>query len=118
MADEEFGRKVEELFEVARKGEGDLLQRHETFKERCKQAGLEIMQKWQKKRKRDKYKMQKKIKLMRRIVEWAENARIQKEKGNRIKRWERGNKMIREAKGEAWLGKKIHDGGGGVTPEG
>ena len=29
-----------------------LLERHETFKERCKQAGLEIMKKWKKKKKK------------------------------------------------------------------
>ena len=44
---------------------------------------------------------------MRRIVDWAEDARIQKEKGKSIKRWERGNRMIREANGEAWLGKRM-----------
>lgn len=67
------------------------------------------MKKWKTKRKRDKYKIQKKIKIMRRIVEWAENARIQEERGKKIKRWERGNRMIREAKAEAWLGKKIRE---------
>merc|ERR1712194_795739 len=67
------------------------------------------MKKWKKKKKRDKYKQQKKIKLIRRIVQWLEDARIKKERGKRIKRWERGNRMLREAKAEAWLGKKMSE---------
>jgi hypothetical protein len=100
VENEEFGKTVKTIFEEMQKGEGgDLLERHETFKERCKQAGLEIMKKWKKKRKGDSSKRKKKIKLMRRIVEWAEDARIRNERGQSIKRWERGNRMVREARG-------------------
>ena len=75
------------------------------------------MKKWKKKEKRDKFKRKKKIKLMRRIVEWAEDARIRNERGQRIKRWERGNRMIREARGNLAGEKNAGGYGGGAAQE-
>ena len=109
LNDTDYTEEVKRIFEEETTPEGDILERHETFKERSKEAGLRVMKKWKKKKKRDKYKQQKKIKLMRRIVQWLEDARIKKERGKRIKRWERGNRMLREAKAEAWLGKKMSE---------
>merc|ERR1712194_946059 len=105
----DYTEEVNRIFEKETTQEGDTPERYETFKERSKEAGLRVMKKWKKKKKRDKYKQQKKIKLMRRIVQWLEDARIKKERGKRIKRWERGNRMLREAKAEAWLGKKMSE---------
>ena len=70
---------------------------------------MKIKRKKNKKSKRDKQKIDKKIKLMRRLVEWTENAKIDFEKNNRIKRWKRGMQMLTQSNVEKWMNKKIED---------
>ena len=61
------------------------------------------------KQEKDRQKAKKEIEKMRRIVNWVEDARIQIERGKKIKRWERGNRMIRETRVERWTGKKMNE---------
>jgi exonuclease III len=84
-------------------------QKYERFKRRCLEAAMKMRKKRKKKSKRDRQKIDKKIKLMRRIVEWTENAKIDIEKNNKIKRWNRGIEMLTKADVEKWMNKKIED---------
>ena len=46
---------------------------------------------------------------MRKLQRWAESACIQEEKGKKIKRWRRGNDLLREVNTKKWLGQNIAD---------
>jgi hypothetical protein len=66
-----------------------------------------MTKKKKKKRGRERYRLNKDIQRMRRIIEWTENAKIEQEEGRTIKRWKRGIKMLREANTMRWMGKKV-----------
>ena len=109
MDDEEFGEEVKRIYEEVRGGEGSVLEKHEVLKERCLEEALKRKKKWKKKKKKDRKKMRNEVKRMRRIVNWIEDARIQVERSRSIKRWERGNEMIRKSGVEKWAGKKMQE---------
>ena len=46
---------------------------------------------------------------MRQVVQWTENAKISIERGNVIKRWNRGNELLKEAKVEKWMKMKMSE---------
>ena len=68
-----------------------------------------MRKKRKKKKKRDRHKLNRRIEQMRRILNWTENARIQVERGNRVKRWKRGENMIRESNPRRWMGKSMEE---------
>ena len=73
------------------------------MKQRCLETAIEMRKKKKKKRGRKRHRLNRIIQLMRRVVEWTENARIDQEKGRRIKRWKRGMKLLRESNTVRWL---------------
>ena len=109
IENEEYGKEVRSIFEEETKKEGDILEIHEVMKEKFREAAIARVVKQRKKKKRDKYKVRKEIKGMRRIVNWIEDAIIQVERKKKIKRWEYGNKLLREARVEKWIGKKLNE---------
>ena len=46
---------------------------------------------------------------MRRVVQWTENAKVSVENGRKIKRWNRGNELLKEAKAEKWMKMKMNE---------
>ena len=104
IKDEEYKKAVMRIFaeEIGRGLDG-----YESFKTRCVKKATEMRKKRKKKRNRKRHNLNKEIKKMKRIVNWIENARIQIEKGNKIKRWKRGEKMIRESNPMKWMGKRM-----------
>ena len=46
---------------------------------------------------------------MRHVVQWLENARIQLEKGNKIKRWKRGMSLLRSSRYQKGMVKEMNE---------
>ena len=106
LESEEYEKEVKRIFEEER-SQG--LEGYERFKKRCVEKAVELKRKQKKKKRRDMYKLNKHITLMRRILNWAEDAAIQVERGKAIKRLKRGEQMIRESNPKRWMGKSINE---------
>ena len=97
LDDDDYCETVKKIYEEE-KNSDDILVRHERMKARCMQEAMRRTKKWKRKEKKEKNELKKKIELMNRVVQWTENAVIQRGKGKKIKRWKRGIEMIRQAK--------------------
>ena len=106
IEDEEYQKEVRKIFEEEKDGG---IEGWERFKIRCVAKGVEMRRKRKKKKGRDRNKTNRQIQKMRRILEWTENAMIQTEKGKTIKRWRRGNEMLRKSNTMRWMGKRIEE---------
>lgn len=104
-----FREKVRELFRECCEKRGDILSRHEEFKRKCQHVASTMNKKRKKREKKRRNERNKEITIMRRVVQWTENARISVEKRKRIRRWNRGNELLREAKCEKWMNKAMKD---------
>ena len=109
LSNKEFREEVKRIFDEEQASKDDILTRHERFKERCRQAAVKKMKKIKRRKKKKRNKMNQEIKLMRRVAEWTENAKIQEMKARKIKRWKRGQELLLEAKAERWMGKKMSE---------
>ena len=106
LENKEFQDTVKAIFEEER---GGGLEGYETFKKRCVKLATKWKKKEKKRRRRSRDNLNKQIQLMRRIVEWVENARLHVESGKKIAKWKRGNQMLRDSHTNQWTGKKIHE---------
>ena len=109
LDDDDYCETVKKIYEEEKNSDDDILVRHERMKARCMQEAMRRTKKWKRKEKKKKNELKKKIELMNRVVQWTENAVIQRGKGKKIKRWKRGIEMIRQAKLAERLKKKLRE---------
>jgi endonuclease/exonuclease/phosphatase family metal-dependent hydrolase len=103
LKDERVIKKVNEIFEEEKQKEGKKCQQHDRMKERWREEIMKIRQKTRKNKNKKEKKRNKQIQKLSYLMGWAENARFQLNKGNKIKRWEYGNKLLEQCKWQRWM---------------
>ena len=103
LKDPHFEQEIKKLIEEIKKDKKtDLLTRHEKLKTTSVEIAQRILKNRKQKKKRKETKWKKRIEIMRKVVNWTENATIAYGKKKRIKRWKAGMGWLREARVDLW----------------
>ena len=104
LEDKQYQKEVRKMYEEER---GGGIEGYERFKARCVEKAVDMKKKRRKKKKRDTNRLNREIRSMRHILNWTENAIVQNERGNKVKRWKKGEEMIRRSNPKRWMGKSM-----------